>query len=157
MPVQPVRRLREIIRNSGRDSAGVAGIEFAIIAPVLAIFILGLIDLGLGFEAQMSVSQAAQAGSYYALLKGYDTAAIASAIQNASNSTGISGSSSQSCGCPSSGAGVANAACGSSCPNGQTAGTYVSVSAQYQYSTVLPYPGLTSPMTLSATSMVRIK
>jgi Flp pilus assembly protein TadG len=157
MALQPVKRLRGIIRKAAGDKAGVAGIEFAIVAPVLALFIAGLIDLGLGFASQMSVSQAAQAGSYYALLKGYDTTGIASAIQNASNATGISGSANQSCGCPSSSGAVASAACGSSCPSGQTAGTYVSVSAQYQYSTILPYPGLTSPMTLSATSMVRIK
>jgi pilus assembly protein CpaE len=157
MAIQRVKRLPRIIRDAAGDSAGAAAIEFAIIAPVLALFILGLIDLGLGFAAQMSVSQAAQSGSYYALLKGYDTANIASAIQNASNATNISGSSSQSCGCPTSSGGVASAACGSSCPNGQTAGTYVTVSAQYQYSTILPYPSLTSPMTLSAVSMVRIK
>src|SRR5579884_1069373 len=114
MPVQPVRRLRGIMRKVRGDSAGAAGVEFAFIAPVLALFVTGLIDLGFGFAAQMAVSQAAQAGSYYALLKGYDSSAIATAIQNASNATNISGSSSQTCGCPTSSGGIASATCGSS-------------------------------------------
>ena len=89
MAVQPVKRLRGIIPSAAGDSAGAAAVEFAIIAPILALFIIGLIDLGLGFATQMSVSQAAQVGSYYALLKGYDPTAIATAIQNASNATNI--------------------------------------------------------------------
>jgi Flp pilus assembly protein TadG len=157
MAVFSVARLWELVRCAARNSDGVTAIEFAIIAPFLATFVLGLIDLGMGFDAQMSVSQAAQAGSYYALLNGYNSSMISSAVQNASGASGITGSSSQSCGCPSSGGGVTPASCGSACPSGQTAGTYVTVSAQYTYSTILPYPGLPSPMTLNATSMVRIK
>lgn len=150
-------RLRFPASNLLREDKAVTALEFALIAPVLCTFILGLIDLGLGFEAQMSVSQAAQAGTYYALLNGYDSAKINSAIQNASNSNGISGSSAQSCGCPSAGGAVSSAPCGSSCPSGQTAGSYVTVSTQYSYSTILPYPGFPSPMTLNATSLVRVK
>jgi len=149
--------LPAFLRRLRRDSGGAAATEFAIVAPVLAFFALGLIDLGMGFEAQMSVSQAAQAGSYYALLNGYNKSAIISAAQNASNAMGVSATPSESCGCPTASGGVASATCGSPCSNGQTAGTYVTVNAQYPYATILPYPGLSSPMTLSASSMVRIK
>lgn len=157
MTAPPVKRLRAFMRGMGVDSDGAAAIEFAIVAPVLALFLLGLIDLGMGFSAQMSVSQAAQAGSYYALLNGYDTSAIVNAAANASNATGISANSGVSCGCPTSSGGVVAATCGGACPNGQTAGTYVTVTAQYQYAMILPYPGLNNPMTLTANSLVRIK
>ena len=157
MTARPIKQLRRFIRGIAEDSNGAAATEFALVAPTLALFVLGLVDLGMGFQAQMSVSQGAQAGSYYALLNGYNSGAIGTAVQNASNATGISGTSGESCGCPTESGGVASASCGSSCPNGQTAGTYVTVHTQYQYSTILPYPGMSSPMTLSANSTVRIK
>ena len=62
--------------NCVRENRGVAALEFALVAPFLCTFILGVVDLGFGFEAKMAVIQAAQAGSYYALLKGFDTSAI---------------------------------------------------------------------------------
>lgn len=140
------------------ESRGATAVEFALIAPLLFLFLLGLIDFGLGFEAKMAVSQAAQAGSYYALLNGFDQTAITNAVTNATDTSGISASPSptESCGCPS-GTAVTASPCNSTCPNGQSPGTYATVSAQYQYSTILPYPGLSSPMTLVSTSMVRIK
>ena len=141
-----------------RDAKGVAALEFALVAPFLCTFILGVIDLGFGFQAQMAVTQAAQAGSYSALLSDFNTNTIDSAVANSTGFDGITASPTptQSCGCPS-GTGVTAASCGSICADGQTAGTYITVSAQYQYSTILSYPGLSSPMTLAATSTVRIK
>lgn len=141
-----------------RETKGVAALEFALIGPFLCTFILGVVDLGFGFQALMAVTQAAQAGSYSALLSGFNTDTIQSAVANSTGIDGITASPTptQSCGCPS-GTAVTATPCGSTCPDGQTAGTYITVTAQYQYSTMLSYPGLSSPMTLSATSTVRIK
>jgi Flp pilus assembly protein TadG len=140
-----------------REDRGISAIEFALVAPFLCTFVLGVVDLGFGFQAKMAVTQAAQAGTYYAMLKGYDSSAIQTVVANATGTSGITApSAAQSCGCPS-GTAVTTAPCSSTCANGQTSGTYVSVSAQYQYSSILAYPGLPRPMTLSATSMVRIK
>lgn len=146
------------LRSRFRDSRGVSALEFALVAPVLFTFLLGIVDLGLGFRALMAVTQAAQAGSYYGLLNGFNASAIQNAVANSTATSGISSTPtpSQSCGCPT-GTSVAPTSCGSTCSNGQTPGTYVSVSAQYQYSTILAYPGLSSPLTLNSTSMVRIK
>ena len=54
-------------------------------------------------------------------------------------------------------ASVASAACGSLCADGQQAGTYVTVSAQAVYKTLVPYPAIGSSVTLSATSTARIQ
>lgn len=144
--------------NGFRENAGVAALEFALVAPFLCTFILGVVDLGLGFDAQMAVTQAAQAGSYYGLINGFDTSAIQSVVANSTGTSGITSSPSptQSCGCPT-GTTVTTAPCNSTCSNGQAPGTYITVSAQYPYSTILSYPGLSSPMTLRSTSTVRIK
>lgn len=134
---------------------GVSAIEFALVAPFLCTFILGVVDLGFGFQAQMAVTQAAQAGSYSAMLNGYNTTAIQTVVANSTGTSGITASSAtQACGCPS-GTAISASSCNTTCPNGQTAGTYVTVSAQYLYTPILSYPGLPSPMTLTATSMVR--
>jgi Flp pilus assembly protein TadG len=143
--------------NFLRDNAGVSALEFALVAPFLCTFILGVVDLGFGFQAQMAVTQAAQAGTYSAMLNGFNASAIQTVVANSTGTRGItSPTATQACGCPS-GTAVTTISCNSTCANGQTAGTYVSVSAQYQYSPILTYPGLPSPMTLTSASMLRIK
>ena len=140
-----------------REDAGLSAIEFALVAPFLLTFLLGVVDLGMGFQSQMAVTQAAQAGTYYAMLNGYNASAIQTVVANASGTSGITApTSSSSCGCPG-GTSVSVSACNSTCPSGQAAGTYASVTAQLQYTPILVYPGLPSPITLTSTSMLRIK
>ena len=52
---------------------------------------------------------------------------------------------------------AAPSACASVCPNGETAGTYVFVNAQYPYTSVMPYSVLGSQTTLTAQASVRIQ
>ena len=143
-----------LLRRRGGNTA----IEFAMIAPVLAGMLVGMTDLGVGIYENMEVRNAAQAGAQYAVAKGWDSTAIQNAVTGSSSMSGISASPApaQSCGC-ASGTTIAAAACGSACPGGATAGTYVTVNAQAQYTPLFAYPGLPSPMTLSAQSTVRIQ
>ena len=102
--------------------------------------------------------QAAQADAQYALLHGYSSTAISNAVTAASTLPGVSATPapSQGCGCPN-GSGITSATCASVCPNGETAGTYVNVNAQYAYTTALPYSVLGSGVTLAAQASVRIQ
>ena len=138
---------------------GVSTIEFGFVAGLLCILVLGMLDFGVGFWEQMQVNAAAQAGIQYVMKHGYGNAAN---IQSAStDSTGLSGitattnAPSGQCGCPSASVGVSFSACGSTCPDGSTAVNYITVTAQASYSPIFSWPGLTSPMTLSATAVVR--
>src|ERR1700757_1336311 len=99
MPLFSWRRLA----LSSRNIDGVAAVEFAIIAPPLSLLLVGVIDLGMAIDAKMSVTSAAQAGTYHALLNGFDATAITNAVTNAGGPSGIvaSPAPSQSCGCPS--------------------------------------------------------
>jgi Flp pilus assembly protein TadG len=154
---RPMNMKRILSLGCLREDAGLSAIEFALVAPFLCTFILGVVDLGFGFQAQMAVTQSAQAGTYYAMLNGYNTSGIQTVVANASGLSGItSPTSSSTCGCPS-GTSVTVSTCNTTCANGQTAGTYASVTAQYSYTPILTYPGLPSPMTLTSTSMLRIK
>jgi len=148
-----VRRIADLIR--GRE--GTAAIEFSVAAPVLVIIFIPLIDIGMAVYQQMQVQDAAQAGAQYAMAHGWNNSGILSAVTNAT-ALPVSASSSpaKSCGCPD-GSSVSSAACGSTCPDGQTAGTYVTVSAQATYAPLLPYPAMGSSVTLSAQTTARIQ
>ena len=139
-------------------SAGVAAVEFALIAPLLALSIICTVDLGLGIYRKMQVQNAAQAGAEYAVTHGYLASAIATATTSATSFSAIQASPEPTrfCGCASA-SGVVGAACGSTCPGGSSAGTYVTVSAQSTYTTLLPYPLLPDSFALTAQSTVRIQ
>jgi Flp pilus assembly protein TadG len=137
---------------------GVGTIEFAVVASMLATLAIGMLDFGVGLWQQMEVGNAARAGAEYAALYGWNSSAIQTAITSATGLDSITASPSptQSCGCPDVTTGVTAASCGSTCSSGLTAGTYVTVSAQASYSTILPYPGISSPLTLTASAIARI-
>ena len=150
--------MRAILRALLPDIRGNAAVEFALVAPMLAASLVAMIDLGIGFYEKMEVENAAQAGAEYAVARGWSAASVANAVTASGTFAAISATPAptQSCGC-ASGTTVAAAACGAVCPNGAAAGTYVTVNATAQYSTILSYPGLASPVTLSAQSIVRIQ
>jgi Flp pilus assembly protein TadG len=152
---------RAICRFVGSDLEGsraVAAIEFAILAPLLILMLVSAVDLGFGIYRRMQVQNAAQAGASYAMLHGYLPNSISSAVTSATALSGITASPgpSEYCGCPST-SGITSAPCSSTCPDGAVAGTYVTVSAEATYNTILPYPIVPNSYTFNAQSTVRIQ
>jgi len=145
------------IRRLSRERSGAAAVELALALPFLAAVLLPMVDIGMAAYQQMAVDDAAQAGAAYALVHGWNSSAIQTAVASASDIAGISASPapSQFCGCPS-GSAVATASCGSNCANGQAAGTYVTVSARRSFTPLVPYSGFGASTVLSASSTVRI-
>jgi Flp pilus assembly protein TadG len=140
-----------------QDCRAVSAVEFAITAPLLIGMLIPLVDLGFGIAKNTQLRNAAHAGAQYALVNGWDSTAIQTAVTSATKLSPIQAlpAPSQSCGCPN-GTAVTPVACGSVCSNGANAGTYVTVNAQSSYTPVIPYPTLGSSVTLVATSTVRI-
>jgi len=149
--VSQIRTLRE-------DAAGVASIELAVMAPALVMMTICTVDLGMGIYRNMQVQNAAQAGAQYAMVHIFDANQIAGVVSNATGLSGISASPPpvQYCGCATS-AGVANIACGSTCPAGAIYGNYVRVATQATYTTIVPYPLIANSFTLTAQSNVRVQ
>jgi Flp pilus assembly protein TadG len=137
---------------------GAIAVEMALVAPVLAVILVLLIDIGMGTYEQMQVQEAAQAGIQYAADHGWDSDGVQNAALNATSlPVTLSPAPSQSCGCATS-TGIASATCGAACPDGSTAGgSYVFVTAQAQYHTLINYPGISNPMTLSASAVLRLQ
>jgi Flp pilus assembly protein TadG len=156
--IYPLRyHCTRFLGGKGDGIGGVVAIEFAMVAVVLMVMMVCTVDIAMGFYRKMQVQNAAQAGAQYAARRGFGESSIASAVTAATSFSGISASPAptQFCGCPSN-TGVASVGCGSTCSGGSAAGTYVSVSAQGTYTTVLSYPLIPNSFTLSSKSTVRI-
>ena len=137
---------------------GLAGIEFAFLAPVLLMLTLCTVDLGIAAYDAMQVENAAQAGSEYAAVHGYNVSSISHVITSANDLAGLTASPAPTefCGCPS-GSTVSTITCGSNCADGTYAGTYVTASATATYTTLLHYPMLPASFTFVNNATARIQ
>ena len=137
---------------------GLAGIEFAFLAPVLLMLTLCTVDLGIAAYDAMQVENAAQAGSEYAAVHGYNASSISRVITSANDLAGLAASPAPTefCGCPF-GSNITAATCGSTCSDGTLAGTYVKASATATYTTLLHYPLLPPSFTFVNTATARIQ
>jgi Flp pilus assembly protein TadG len=140
------------------DAKGLAGIEFGLLVPVLLLLTVCTIDLGFAAYDVMQVENAAQAGSEYAAVHGFNTASISSTITSATSLSGITASPAPTefCGCPS-GSTIATATCGSTCTDGSYVGIYVKASATATYTTFLHYPMLPPSFTFVNSATARIQ
>lgn len=145
------------IADGVRDRRGTAAIEFGIFAAVLGLVLTSITDVGLAVYRKMQVENAAQAGAQYAMLHGFNSSAIQSAVSNATASTTISAPTpAQFCGCPGA-SGVTTATCGSTCSSGSTAGTYTTVYAQASYETILNYQIVPQSYTVTSQATTRLQ
>jgi Flp pilus assembly protein TadG len=149
-----VRRLSCVRANR----SGVSSVEFALAVPLLVAILTVLVDFGMGFYQKMQVEDAAQAGTQYALVHGWNSDAIQNAVTSATTLSGVSASPAptQACGC-ASGSSVTAADCNGVCANGLSPGTYVTVNAQAAYTPLITYPVFGNSVTLTAQSVARIK
>src|SRR5438105_9386918 len=123
---KPLRETLERARSAFASIDGLAGIEFGLLVPILLMLTLCTVDLGIAAYDAMQVENAAQAGSEYAAVHGYNASSISQVITSANDLTGLTASPAPTefCGCPS-GSTVASVTCGSNCNDGTLAGTYV--------------------------------
>lgn len=149
--------IRRLSCRRGEAIRGAAAVEFAFIAPILVLMVVGVADFGMGIFRKMQVQNAAQAGAQYAMLHGFSSS-ISTAVTAASTFSGISATPAptQFCGCPTS-SGVTTVACSSTCSDGSISGFYVTVSSQGSYQTMLPYPVIPNSFNFSAQSTVRVQ
>lgn len=123
--------------SRSRRERGAAAVELALVAPVLLTFVFGIVEFGLAFSAQASVSAAARQGAR-TMAVGSTAAAARTAAKTAA--PGISLTDSQISVSPTTCVGVAN-------------GVNTTVTVTY------PYPFLTgffgSGLTLTGTGVMR--
>ena len=148
-------------RKIRRRRRGTAAIEFAIACPVMLVFFGGVVDYGLATLDRSMLANAVAQGAYYAFMvgTGVSNTNIQNLIQNSAGLTNVHATASApSCYCiTGSPLALAAATCGSTCADTTTAGYYVTISATYTYTSILPvYSHLNNPM-LSESAIVRLK
>lgn len=144
--------LAAVCRRLKGGEGGAAVVEFALVAPLLVLMVLGLVDFGMAVLEKSRLSSAARAGAQVAMSSPTDTAAIRAAVLAATSapSAGLTVAVTTACEC-SDGTAVA---CDGLCASG-TARTYVTVSVQETFAMLLTYPGISSPYPLAAQAIVR--
>lgn len=133
-----------------RHRQAVAAVEFALIAPILAVVLVGAADYGFAEYSRSCLASAVAQGAYYAFLTGptASAATIKSLVQNASSLTGVSvpQPAAAACYCPSGSPATLGSAVSctqTTCTvNGASTkpGTYITISASYTLAPWLRIP-----------------
>ncbi len=135
-------------------SRGVAAVEFALILPTAMVIMIGLFDFGLGAYQTMALRSAARAGGQYALINPDDDAGLLDAVLLSTRLDAGELTVTDLPACRCSNGTVVSCATGI-CPGNTPFNRYVEITVSKPYSTMFPYPGLPSTLTLSGVASFR--
>lgn len=146
-------KILEALRNVVVCERGTSFVEFALVLPLLALLLVGMVDFGRGMAISMALESAARSGAEYGGLFPQDTAGVTAAITEALGQGLTADAVSAVPQCRCAGAVVD---CSSIC-NGGGAEIYLTVRVDYAYSPILPYPGIASSYPLTGTAEFRVR
>lgn len=144
--------MRPFLARLWQDRSGNPLIELGLVAPFLVALILGLIDFGRGTYANMSLASAARAGAEFVSRTG-STDGLTEVVASAANlkEDDLSVTPLLFCECLQGQV----QACTTYCAGGNR--QFVSVEVKQPFSTLVPYPLISNPMTLSGRAVLRVK
>jgi Flp pilus assembly protein TadG len=139
---RPVRKLDKIFRSYRLFRRGAALVEFAFVAPVLLLLVMGMIESGRLVMVQQVLTNATREGARHAVLDGATTASTNAVVNDFLTASRISGAVVTVTPDP---------------PSNAVFGDPVTVSVQVPFGQVswLPTPMFLSGKTLSATTVMR--
>lgn len=133
-----------------RDRRAISAIEFAILAPVLLLLLVGLVDLGTVVLAYLKVERAV-AAAVQVSPRTSDAAELTTIIKTVSqDGDSVSVSVTEFCTCDDLDMGSCAAGCGG------TKKRFLTLTASTSVSMVVDYGLFDDPMTLSSTASVRV-
>ncbi len=143
------------------DSAGNVAIETAFLMTFLITLVLGAYDFGRWATEQATITQAARAGTQWAVLdqaNATDTDGMIKAARDeaddVNNELVFDPPPFSYCQCPGSSTKVS---CTTDCPDGQYAPMYVEVTVQDDFELLFDFPGVSKTQALSSTSTMRVR
>lgn len=150
-----MRRLAASRGRLPRAREGNVIVEYAAAAPILLVLMAILFDFGMAAYDSMSLKEAARASAQYAVKDSSDTDVLRQVAANASglDPSNLTVTANKFCEC----ADGTQPVCGSACPDLSTPRTYVAISVEEQYTTLLPYPSSLAPLTLRGDATLRIR
>jgi Flp pilus assembly protein TadG len=81
IPAPECLKLEKFRRSRRRNRGGVAVVEFAIVAPVFVLFVMGMIEVSRGLMIQEVITNAAREGARAAVVESSTTSTVTSAVQ----------------------------------------------------------------------------
>ncbi len=138
--------MRQTLSNrrsqSGQARRGATAVEFAFVAPVFFVMVLGVFEFGRAMMVQTLLTSAAQQGARAGALNGAQSADVTTAVNSYLSVAGVSG---------------ASTSCSPSPPSSASPGQDVKVTVSIPYSSVswLPAPKYLKTATLSSTAIVQ--
>jgi Flp pilus assembly protein TadG len=161
--------IRHIFPALAASRSGTAAIEFALITPVLLAILGGMADFGLAFCDQSKLAVAVSAGAQYAFSQGQasQTATSSDVQSKVQNALALAGSSvavtPPALYCVSRGtsstppsSSISAGTVGQNCADGNLPGTYMTITATYAYSPLLPFYSQITNTTLRQAATVRL-
>lgn len=134
-----------------KNVKGNVAIEFAIVAPFLFLLLSGVMNFGLILSNQHQLYSIVNAGMLYAAGQSKTPAEVQTIMQAAiPTMSPLTVTASSFCQCDGVGA-----TCGSTCSGGNTASTYITMTAQSSVTLIAPDFIIANPFTTTVTGMVR--
>ena len=124
---------------------GVAAVEFALIAPILLILLIGVFDFGMFINTQMRLENLSRSIAEYIIQGGeednvWDDVIVASGyFDDDGLETSLIVNTGEACECDDAG----EIACDDACGTGEYKRHFIEVGLEMNYSPMIPYPGLT--------------
>ena len=147
---------RLLARLRGEDS-GIAVIELALVAPILALIIVAIVDFGLAYARQMTLANGVRAGVQYAMVRRPvqgNTGAIAQTVADNAGVALANVEVSWVCTCSDSG-GAAPTCSVSEC-GGADVNHSIRIAVTESYTMILSYPGMSNPISLGDQVLLRL-
>jgi hypothetical protein len=168
--MKPIARLNTALREGllpalwRRDEA-VSSVEVAVVAPVLALFIVGMIDYGSVLTRQSAMANAVRAGAQYAVIDpplDGDYVDVRDRVRDAApaRKDGLLQSPEirlicECVGDPNPGTAGAEVACfADACGAGVSELVYLNIRLQEQHPLIFTYPGFANPITVGSSTTV---
>jgi len=84
-------KVEKVCRSCRKHRRGAAAVEFAIVAPVFFLMILGMVEIGRAIMVQQIITNASREGARLAVLPQQTTAGVETRVAEILQSAGISG------------------------------------------------------------------
>jgi Flp pilus assembly protein TadG len=153
---QTISRTLHRLRGFLGDCSGSVASEFALILPVTALMLTGLIEFGMAVNDGTSLENGARAGAQFALNQGLDSPGILAVVANASNldPETLTVTSREFWECSGSwGVEVSSSTnCGTNVPLAK----FIEVRVVHQYAAIFPYLDAMAPDQMESTATLRV-
>ncbi len=140
------------------EETGVAVVELALIAPVLALIIIAIVDFGMAYTRQMTLANGVRAGVQYAMVRRpvqSNTGAIAQTVADNAHVPLASVTVAWVCECSDTGFNAPACDVDVDCGGGDV-NRSIAIGVTEQFSLILSYPGVTNPVTLGDQVLLRL-